>query len=65
MRQLSTLLLLKLLSCNIDNTNTIYSIKQDPSEINFINKILRNLIKNGRSQKILPYHLKLTSLNSI
>jgi len=40
MKQLSTLFLLILLSCNINNTNTIDAIKQDPNEINSIKKML-------------------------
>ena len=40
MKQLSDLLLLILLSCNMNNTNTIDTIKQDPNEIDAIKKIL-------------------------
>jgi len=40
MKQLSALFLLILLSCNINNTNTIDAIKQDPNEINSIKKML-------------------------
>ena len=40
MKQLSALFLLILLSCNMNNTNTIDAIKQDPNEINSIKKIL-------------------------
>ena len=40
MKQLSALLLLILLSCNMNNSNTVDSIKQDAKEINSIKKIL-------------------------
>jgi len=40
MKQLSALLLLILLSCNMNNSNTFDSIKQDAKEINSIKKIL-------------------------
>ena len=40
MKQLSNLFLLILLSCNMNNTNTVDTIKQDPNEINSIKKIL-------------------------
>ncbi|MEC7863952.1 MAG: hypothetical protein VYB55_02685 [Bacteroidota bacterium] len=40
MKQLFALLLLILLACNMNNTNTINAIKQDPSEIDAIKKIL-------------------------
>ena len=40
MKQLSALFLLILLSCNMNNTNTIDTIKQNPNEINSIKKIL-------------------------
>ena len=40
MKQLSDLLLLILLSCNMNNTNTIDTIKQNSNEINSIKKIL-------------------------
>jgi len=40
MKQLSTLSLLILLSCNMNNTNSIDFLKQDLDEINTIKKIL-------------------------
>ena len=40
MNQLFTLSLLILISCNMTNTNTIDTIKQDPNEIDVIKKIL-------------------------
>ena len=40
MKQLFALSLLTLMSCNMNNTNTIDSIKQDPNEIDAIKKIL-------------------------
>jgi len=40
MKQLSDLFLLILLSCNMNNTNTIDTIKQNHNEINSIKKIL-------------------------
>ena len=40
MKQLFALFLLILLSCNMNNTNTIDTIKQDPNEIDAIKKIL-------------------------
>ncbi len=40
MKQLSAFFLLILLSCNMNNTNTINAIKQDPNEINAIKKRL-------------------------
>jgi hypothetical protein len=40
MKQLSALFLLILLSCNMNNTNTVDAIKQDPNEIDAIKKIL-------------------------
>ena len=40
MKQLFTLSLLILISCSMNNTNTIDAIKQDPTEIDAIKKIL-------------------------
>lgn len=40
MKQLSTLSLLILLSCNMNNTNSVDVLKQDLNEINTIKKIL-------------------------
>ena len=40
MKQLFTLFLLILLSCSMNNTNTIDAIKQDSKEINAIKKLL-------------------------
>ena len=40
MKQLFILFLLILLSCNMNNTNTIDTIKQDPLEIDAIKKML-------------------------
>ena len=40
MQQILAFFLLILLSCNMNNTNTIDTIKQDPSEIDAIKKIL-------------------------
>jgi len=40
MKQLSTLSLLILLSCNMNNTNSVNVLKQDLDEINTIKKIL-------------------------
>ena len=40
MKQLFSLSLLILLSCDINNTNTIDAVKQDPNEINSIKKML-------------------------
>ena len=40
MKQLFTLSLLILLSCSMNNTNTIETIKQDPNEIDAIKKVL-------------------------
>ena len=40
MKQLFALSLLTLISCNMNNTNTIDTIKQDPNEIDAIKKIL-------------------------
>jgi len=40
MKQIFVFLLLILLSCNMNNTNTIDTIKQDPNEIDAIKKIL-------------------------
>ena len=40
MKQLFILFLLVLLACNVNNTNTIDAIKQDPNEIDAIKKVL-------------------------
>ena len=40
MKQLFTLFLLILLSCSMNNTKTIETIKQDPNEIDAIKKML-------------------------
>jgi len=40
MKQLFTLFLLILFSCNMNNTNTINTLKQDPNEIDAIKKML-------------------------
>jgi hypothetical protein len=40
MKQLSALFLLVLISCNMNNTNTVDTIKQDPNEIDAIKNIL-------------------------
>jgi len=40
MKQLFALSLLILLSCNMNNTNTVDTIKQNPNEINSIKKML-------------------------
>ena len=40
MKQLSALFLIILLSCNMNNTNTVDTIKQNPNEIDAIKKIL-------------------------
>ena len=40
MKQLFTLFLLVFLSCNMNNSNTVKTINQDPNEINAIKKML-------------------------
>lgn len=42
MKQLFTLFLLVFLSCNMNNSNTVKTINQDPNEINAIKKMLSN-----------------------
>jgi hypothetical protein len=42
MKQLFTLSLLVFLSCNMNNSNTVNTINQDPNEINAIKKMLSN-----------------------
>jgi hypothetical protein len=42
MKQLFTLFLLVFLYCNMNNSNTVKTINQDPNEINAIKKMLSN-----------------------